>query len=240
MRLGTRVWSVGKFFLLVGALGATFFLFFGIAMRVALRSREVEVPPLVGLTVNQATDTLAALGLGLRVDDNRRVDAKVPLGHVMQQDPGAGMRARRQRTIRVWVSSGPRVTKVPALVGQSERTAQMRLSQDGVQIGTLSEIRSADYPAETVVSQNPPPASSAAEVSLLLNRGEQATTYVMPDLIGMDGERAAEAMRKSGFRMSIVGTQSVPGIPPGTVIHQQPSGGFKVASGEAISLEVSR
>jgi len=128
MRLGTRVWSVGKFFLLVGALGATFFLFFGIAMRVALRSREGEVPPLGGLTVNQATDTLAALGLGLRVDDNRRVDAKVPLGHVMQQDPGAGMRARRQRTIRVWVSSGPRVTKVPALVGQSERTAQMRLS----------------------------------------------------------------------------------------------------------------
>ena len=240
MRLGTRVWSVGKFFLLVGALGATFFLFFGIAMRVALRSREVEVPPLVGLTVNQATDTLAALGLGLRVDDNRRVDAKVPLGHVMQQDPGAGMRARRQRTIRVWVSSGPRVTKVPALVGQSERTAQMRLSQDGVQIGTLSEIRSADYPAETVVSQNPPPASSAAEVSLLLNRGEQATTYVMPDLIGMDGDRAAEAMRSRGFRVTIVGTQSVPGIPTGTIIRQQPAGGFKVASADAISLEVSQ
>jgi serine/threonine-protein kinase len=240
MRLGTRVWSVGKFFLLVGALGATFFLFFGISMRVALRAREVEVPPLVGLTVNQATDTLATLGLGLRVDDNRRVDAKVPIGRVMQQDPGAGMRARRQRTIRVWVSSGPRVTKVPGLVGQSERTAQMRLSQDGVQIGTLSEIRSADYPADAVVSQNPPPSSNAAEVSLLLNRGEQATTYVMPDLIGMDGERAAEAMRKRDFRVSIVGTQSVPGIPAGTIINQQPLGGFKVASADAISLEVSR
>ena len=140
MRLGTRVWSVGKFFLLVGALGATFFLFFGISMRVALRAREVEVPALSGLTVNQATDTLAVLGLGLRVDDNRRADPKVPVGHVMQQDPGAGMHARRQRTIRVWVSSGPRVTVVPALIGQSERTAQMRLAQDGVQIGTLSEI----------------------------------------------------------------------------------------------------
>jgi serine/threonine-protein kinase len=240
MRLGTRVWSVGKFFLLVGALGATFLIFFGISMRVALRAREVEVPSLVGLTVNQATDTLATLGLGLRVDDNRRTDAKVPLGHVMQQEPGAGVRARRQRTIRVWVSSGPHVTTVPALVGQSERTAQMRLAQDGVQIATRSEIRSADYPADAVVSQNPAPDSRAAEVSLLLNRGEQSTTYVMPDLIGMDGDRAAEAMRSRGFRVTIVGAQPVPGIPAGTIVRQQPAGGFKVASADAISLEVSR
>ena len=206
----------------------------------AVRAREVEVPVVVGLTVNQATETLAAIGLGLRVDENRRADAKVPLGRVMQQDPGGGMRARRQRTIRVWVSSGPRVTTVPALVGQSERTAQMRLAQDGVQIGTLSEIRSADYPADAVVSQNPAPDTRAPEVSLLLNRGEEATTFVMPDLIGMDGERAAEAMRSRGFRVSIVGTQSVPGIPAGTIINQQPLGGFKVASADAISLEVSR
>jgi eukaryotic-like serine/threonine-protein kinase len=240
MRLGTRVWSVGKFFILVGALGATFLLFFVISMRMAVRAREVEVPVLLGLTVNQATETLAAIGLGLRVDDNRRSDAKVPLGRVMQQDPGSGMRARRQRTIRVWVSSGPRVTTVPALVGQSERTAQMRLAQDGVQIGTLSEIRSADYPADAVVSQNPAPSSRAPEVSLLLNRGEEATTFVMPDLIGMDGERAAEAMRRRGFRVSIVGTQALPDVPAGTIIRQQPDGGFKVAAADSISLEVSR
>jgi serine/threonine-protein kinase len=240
MRLGTRVWSVGKFFLLVGALGATFLIFFGISMRAALRAREVEVPVLVGLTVNEATEKLAALGLGMRVDDNRRADPNVPSGRVMQQDPDAGMRARRQRTIRVWVSSGPRVTTVPTLVGQTERTARIRLDQDGVQIGTLSEIRSADYPADAVVAQNPPPASRAPEVSMLLNRGERATTYVMPDLIGMDGDRAAEALRSRGFRVSIVGSQAVPGIPAGTIVRQQPAAGYKVAAADAISLEVSR
>ena len=239
MRLGTRVWNVGKFFLIVGALGATFLIFFGISMRMALRAREVEVPVLVGRTVNDATQTLAPLGLGLRVEEIRRADPKVPLGHVMQQEPEAGMRARRQRTIRVWVSSGPRVTTVPALVGQTERTAKIRLEQDGVQIGTLSEIRSADYPADAVVAQNPPPASRAPEVSLLLNRGEQATTYVMPDLIGMDGNLAAEAMRSRGFRVSIVGTQATPGIPAGTIVRQQPAGGFKVGAADPISLEVS-
>lgn len=240
MRLGTRVWSVGKFFLLVGALGATFLIFFGIAMRMALRAREVEVPSLSGLTVNEATEKLAVLGLGLRVDDNRRADPKVPVGRVMQQDPGAGMSARRQRTIRVWVSSGPRVTTVPDLIGQTERTARIRLDQDGVQIGTLSEIRSADYPTDSVVSQNPPPRFNATEVSLLLNRGEQATTYVMPDLIGMDADRAAEAMRSRGFRVSITGALAVPGIPVGTIVRQQPAGGYKVGESDPISLEVSR
>ena len=62
----------------------------------------------------------------------------------------------------------------------------------------------------------------------------------MPDLIGMDGERAAEAMRSRGFRVSIVGTQPLPGIPAGTIIRQQPEGGFKVAAADSISLEVSR
>jgi serine/threonine-protein kinase len=240
MRLGSRVWSVGKFFLLVGALGATFLIFFGISMRMALRAREVEVPVVVGLTVNEATERLAALGLGLRVDDNRRADPTVPLGRVMQQEPASGVRARRQRTIRVWVSSGPRATTVPALIGQTERTARIRLEQDGVQIGTLSEIRSDAYPTDAVIAQNPPPASRAPDVSLLLNRGEQATTYVMPDLIGMDADRAAEAMRGRGFRVTIVGTQTVPGIPPGTIVRQQPAGGFRVGAADPISLEVSR
>ena len=44
MRLGTRVWGVGKFLLLLGALGATFLISFGVSMRLALRAREVEVP----------------------------------------------------------------------------------------------------------------------------------------------------------------------------------------------------
>src|SRR6185436_9774357 len=80
MRLGTRVWGIGKFLILVGALGLTFLVFFGVAMRVALRAREVEVPSLSGRTVNDATRMAAALGLGLRVDDNQRSDEKIPAG----------------------------------------------------------------------------------------------------------------------------------------------------------------
>jgi beta-lactam-binding protein with PASTA domain len=77
-------------------------------------------------------------------------------------------------------------------------------------------------------------------VSLLLNRGEQATTYVMPDLIGLSGERAADALRTRGFRVTIVGSQPYQGVPAGTVVRQQPAGGFQVGPSDSISLEVSR
>ena len=49
----------------------------------------------------------------------------------------------------------------------------------------------------------------------------------------MDGERAAEALRSRGFRVTIVGSQPVPGMPPGTIVRQQPAGGFKVAAADA-------
>ena len=238
--LRSRVWSLGKFFVLMGALGLTFLVFFGVSMRVALWARDVQVPTLVGRTVNDATAVLAERDLALRVEENQRPDDKIEAGKVMQQEPESGVTSRRARTVRVWISSGPKRTIVPPLVGQNERAAQGSLQQEGVVVSSVSEFRSSDYPADVVVAQDPAAAARAPEVSILLNRGELAATYVMPDVIGVDGERAADALRRQGFRVSIVGTQPYPGVPPGTVVRQQPAGGFRVGASDAISLEVSR
>lgn len=240
MKLGTRVWSVGKLLLLVAALGATYLLFAGLAMRVALRTREVQVPNLNGRAVNEATQALGALGLTLRVDDNRRPDSRIPAGRIMQQEPPAGVPARRQRSVRVWLSAGSRAAAVPPLVGYSERTARVRLDQDGLVVGPVSEFRSPEYPTDAIVAQDPPPGGRADAVAVLVNRGEQAPSYVMPDLIGVDGERASAVLRARGFRVTIVGQQPYPGVPPGTVVRQQPNGGFQLGPADAISLEVSR
>ena len=238
--LRSRVWSLGKFFVLLGALGLTFLVSFGVSMRVALWAREVQVPSLVGRAVNEATTILGDRDLALRVEENQRADDNIPAGRVMQQEPDEGSTSRRQRTVRVWISSGPRRTIVPPLIGQNERAAQTRLQQDGVGVSSVSEFRSADYPADVVVAQDPAATSRSPEVSILLNRGEMAATYVMPDVIGVDGDGAADALRRQGFRVSIVGTQPYPGVPPGTVVRQQPAGGFRVGASDAISLEVSR
>jgi serine/threonine-protein kinase len=240
MPLRTRVWSVGKLLLLVGALGATFLLFAVIAMRIAVRAREVPVPDLVGRQTSEATALLAEFDLTLRVEQAARPDPTVPAGRILVQEPPAGENSRRLRSVRVWVSAGPRIARMPELVGRSERSAQMRLSQDGLPAAIVAEIRSADYAPDVVVAQDPAPGTTGADVFLLVNRGEERPGFVMPDLVGLNGERVAVHMRSRGFRVSIVAQQPAPGIPSGIVLRKGPAGGYQIEPGHSITLEVSR
>ncbi|HEY8551817.1 MAG TPA: PASTA domain-containing protein [Vicinamibacterales bacterium] len=240
MALTQRVWGLGKLLMLAGALFATFLIFFAAAARIAIRSRDVVVPRLTGATVNAASSSLADLGLTLRVEEGRRIDPKVPEGRIVAQDPQAGAITRRPRAVKVWLSAGARAPVVPSLVGVTERSAVLRLQADGLTLLRTVDVRTGDYPVDVVVGQWPPPNVKGADVVLLVNRGERGATYVMPDVIGVDGTKAAELLRGWGFRVTVVGSYPYPGIPSGIVLRQNPRSGFQVAPGEAISLEVSR
>lgn len=240
MALSTRVWGAGKLLVIAGALVGTYLVSAAVAVRIAARSREVPVPDLAGRTVREASALLEDRGLTLRVDENRRVHPTIAEGHIAQQDPPAGVVARRPRGVKVWVSLGPQATTVPDLTGQTERTAQLRLQQDGLAVAGVAEVRLSDLPADSVVAQTPAAGTRTDRVSLLVNRGEHAAGFIMPDLIGVDGERAADFLRARGFRVSLTADHPYPGVPAGIVIRQTPAGGFQVAAGEAISVEVSR
>jgi beta-lactam-binding protein with PASTA domain len=240
MALKTRVWGAGKLLLLGGALVLTYVLFAAAAMRVALKTREVIVPVLAGKTVNDATALLSEAGLKLRIEEGFRMDPKVPAGRILSQEPQAGVSTRRERTVKVWVSSGPRSMIVPALLGQTERSGQMRLQQDGLKLSATAVIRSSEYPSDVIIAQTPPPKSNAPGVAVLVNRAERGATYVMPDLIGVNGDRAADLLRVRAFRVAVVGDHLYPGVPAGIVLRQNPQAGFQIAPGEPISLEVSR
>jgi serine/threonine-protein kinase len=240
MALPARVWSAGKLLLLIAALVATYAVSAMLATRVALKAREVRVPLLVGQPVTAVGPVLADIGLALKVDETRRPDAKIPAGRVARQEPPAGTVARRGRSVKVWVSTGNQAPPVPRLVGESERAARLRLQEDGLEVARVSEIRSNGFPADTVVGQDPPADSRAPRVSLLVNRGEAANVYVMPDLIGVNGYRAADVLRGAGFRVAVVAQNPYPGVPAAVVIRQSPAGGFQVTPSDTISLEVSR
>jgi serine/threonine-protein kinase len=240
MALTTRVWSAGRILVIGGALLSTYALSAALSARVALRVREVIVPPLVGQPLSSASAVVGNLGLALKVDETRRSDPKIAAGRIAQQDPAAGSVARRGRTIKVWLSTGGRVAAVPKLLGETERTAHLRLQQDGLALSAVSEIRSNDLPADVVIAQDPMPGARGTAVSFLVNRSERAAAYVMPDLIGVNGARAADVLRSGGFRVAVVAQNPYPGVPAGVVIRQSPQAGFQVTPGDTVSLEVSR
>lgn len=240
MAFTTRVWSASKFFALAGALAVTYVLSAGVSIRLALKAREVPVPDLTNRLPNEAAALAAQHGLGLRVDEARRADPAIEAGRVLVQEPPAGLTTRRQRSVKVWLSAGPRALSIPLLTGEPEAASRARLAQEGVAVTAVAEIRSVDYVPDVVVAQDPLPTSGTASVTLLVNRGQQSASYVMPDLIGVDGVRATSILREHGFRVAVAGSTPYPGVAAGIVVRQSPQGGFQIEVGEPVSIEVSR
>jgi serine/threonine-protein kinase len=231
---------VGKLISLLVALGATYGLFVMVSFQLALKSREVPVPSLTGMTPQEAETVLADAGLNLRIDPVRRVHDTIILGRVAEQDPSPGLTTRSQRSVKTWLSSGPTPDSIPGLIGASESAARRNLAENAFSLYELAEIRSDRYPIDVVVAQQQPPDSNGQLISLLVNRGERGRTFVMPDLIGVDSAAAADVLRTRGFRITVVGDHPYPGVPSGVVLRQSPEAGFQIAPGESISLEVSQ
>ena len=240
MRVPAGLWTAGTAIIVLGALGATFGLFTFAGLQVAIRMREVPTPDLRGLPPQEAIRVLADSGLNARIEPIRRIHPAIRPGRIAEQDPRSGAVTRRRRNVKIWLSSGPNAGEAPSLIGESEEGARQRLIDNAFILDDVSEIRSSRYPTNAVVAQDPPPARSGVAVSLLINRGERGRTYVMPNLIGVEGEAAADVLRSRGFRVSVVGDHPYPGISPGIVIDQAPGAGFQVTQADAISLEVSR
>ena len=240
MRLHIRLLAAGKLIVIAGALGGTFGLSAFAGMQFALKTREVSTPDLRGLSPQEADRRLADAGLRTRIEPLRRIHQAIEVGLVAQQDPLPGVTTRRRRSIKLWLSSGPNRGQVPALIGESEAGARQRLSENVFLLEGVSEIRSNRYPTDSVVAQKPPPTSNGDTVSLLVNRGERGRTYVMPNLIGVAGDGAADILRARGFRVTVVGDHPYPGVAAGIVLRQAPEAGLQIAQSDTISLEVSR
>lgn len=237
--LRTRVWGASRLLVLLIALGITFGLFFMTGMRVANQARDVEVPSLAGLSLADAENLSESAGLELRID-GRRPDATVPRDHVLEQEPAPGTVLRRQRAIRVQLSQGQQDPIIPAVVGQNERTAEMTLVQEGIEVGPKAEIRTGTYAAGVVVAQDPPADRQSSNVALLVNRGESGSGFVMPDVIGTTGAQVVELLRRHGFRVTVGATVPYPGLPTGVVVRQTPQAGFQIGYGDAVLLELSQ
>lgn len=238
MTLRARVWGLGKVFLLAGALSSTYVVSALLGARMALRTTEVEVPVLLGLAPGEASEALTARGLVLRVDDKRLADGTVEAGAVAQQEPAPGSGARQHRTVRVWLSAGPRIHRIPELTGETERTARIRLAQEGLTLTSVSEVV-ADGDVDAVMAQTPSAESEADTVTLLVSRGRRVT-FVMPDFSGTDGWSAAEALRARGLRVTTTSQHGYAAAATGVVVRQSPPSGYPVGPGDAIALEVAQ
>jgi len=210
-------------------------------MRVVLTSQEVVVPSLVDRRLSEASALAARHRLQVRVE-GRRNDAHAPAERIASQEPPAGSTLKASRSIRVWISLGPRRTRVPSVSGDSLRTARLTLEQAQIPLARVVEVDT-PAPAGDVVLQQPPPGETdevADGAVLLVSRGTRARDIVMPDLIGRPEPYVQALFERAGFRRADVRLRPYPGVAPGVVLRQTPASGYRVGPETPITLEVSR
>ena len=222
--------------------GVVFVTSFFIAMRIEMRSTEVKVPDLTGMTLEAASHEVAAEELVLQVVDQRN-DPAIASGRILQQAPPAEVSVRRGRKIKLVMSLGGKVLNVPNLVGQAARAVEIELKQAGFVPGDEARIASAAVPTGAVISQVPEPdtpAVPASRVHRLVSTGAEIPVWVMPDLIGLDRAGAEAWLSRNGFRRGAVRRVSMSGRRPGRVVGQLPLPGYPVRSNDVVDLTISQ
>ncbi len=208
-----------------------------------VKGRSLPTPNLIGRSIAEARAVSRDLGVDLVVDEShRRNSDKVPLGYVVWQNrtPGPTSFIKRGSTLRVELSAGPLVLRVPDLTGETGGTGMLRLGQQNMKTGALTYVGAdargilvADPPKGTVVAPQTP-------ISLLVAVPPPPSQYVMPDLIDKQLDSVRPVLESRGLSVSTVKYEAYPGIADGIIIRQYPLRGAPVSSRDGISVVVSR
>ena len=118
---------------------------------------DAKVPNVAGLMLDDAAKQLAAVGfMAQRTEE--RFHGGAPKGTVLEQDPRPGTRDAEGTTVRLVVSAGQEVAKVPSIVGMTQSDAEAALEGAGFEVGAVAQAHSS-APAGQVVESKPAPGS---------------------------------------------------------------------------------
>ncbi|MFC6083284.1 Stk1 family PASTA domain-containing Ser/Thr kinase [Sphaerisporangium aureirubrum] len=120
-----------------------------VTLKVSKGVKQVVVPTLVGLTVDEATQTLEANGLKAQVVQalSNREQEKV-----FQSKPAAGQKVDENSIVKIYVPKTQ--TEVPDVTGQTLRDAKATLEAANFKVKVVRQ-ESADVPEGSVISQSP-------------------------------------------------------------------------------------
>ncbi len=195
------------------------------------------VPGVSGLTQEAATERLEAAGFEVAVD--RVNSGSVEEGLVINSEPSGGSTATNGSTVTINVSRGPKLVKVPVLVGAQRDVAVERIRGNGLEPSVSEEESS--QPAGKVLAQTPDAGERVepgSTVSIVVSSGESESR--VPNVIGKQRREAVEAVRAAGLVPVVEEEETdVPGK-GGRVVDQFPQPGQELKQGAEVTLVVGK
>ncbi|BFP55840.1 Stk1 family PASTA domain-containing Ser/Thr kinase [Streptomyces sp. CMC78] len=141
----------------------------------------------------------------------------------------------------VWYINSGQFTQVPSLLGQTQKTAEQRLSDEGLGLKGVDRVFSDTVERGSVVSSEP--ASGArirgnGSVTLVVSRGPEIVR--VPDVVGSSLADARRALKKVGLAPGMVTKEFSEDVARGEVIRTDPRAGTDRNPDTAVALVVSK
>jgi serine/threonine-protein kinase len=236
----TTLWVLLGIGCLIALFGIGFSLFNFLVMPLLVKKgEEVEVPELVGLPLDQAYKILEAQHLSGEVGATRP-DSLYPEGYVIEQSPESGRKAKVGRNVKLVVSTGPQLIRIPHLEGLNLSQAQSVAQNLSLRILNIDSMPSDSVPAGRIIGVAPAPGSEVppgSGIELMVSLGAEGRME-MPNLTGLKLTQAIDLLEE--FQLCLGEVEEVAGDPDEAemVLVQSPQAGMLVAPGDTVNLIV--
>gem|GEM_PF-1155294 len=197
------------------------------------------VPNLLDRPLDEAGRALESAGLIAR-DTVQETHPTVATGHVIWQDPPAGVRVPEGTSVHLVISRGSPRIPVPDVSGYDAQLARLLVEAAGLRVGRVESVQTA-APRNVTVNTRPPPGSTVragGAVTLVVSLG--APTIQVPDLAGLTLEEATDTLAAAGLSLGTWFRQSTNQQVEGLIFRQEPAAGTLIAPGSAINVRIAR
>ncbi|MFI5901361.1 Stk1 family PASTA domain-containing Ser/Thr kinase [Streptomyces cyaneofuscatus] len=198
-----------------------------------------QVPSLLGQTQKVAERRLADEGLGLKGVERVFSDT-VERGSVVDSDPASGDRIRGNGSVKLVVSRGPEIVRVPDVAGSSLADARRSLKKVGLAPGMATREFSEEVARGEVIRTDPRAGTDRnpdTAVALVVSKGSPVD---VPDVTGLSVEDATAELAEEGLKVDVLPGRVHSSEADGDIAKQSPGAGTEAAEGDSIELTVSK
>ncbi|WP_141379374.1 Stk1 family PASTA domain-containing Ser/Thr kinase [Microbacterium lacticum] len=156
------------------------------------------VPDVVTMTWDRANELMFEQDL-----DTERLDERndqIAEGNVIRTDPAAGTTVAPGQLVKVYVSTGQKMSTVPTLAGLSTDAATTALTSAGLTLGAVTTRNDPDLTADTVISADPAEGSEIA-VGSAVNLVVASGKVTLVDVVGYTAEAAQRALSADTLKL---------------------------------------
>ncbi len=193
------------------------------------------MPSVLGLEHGSALTALRRANLRAGTIDEAYHE-EVEEGVVISASADPGERFKRDSSIDLTLSRGPKPIRITDYAGKPTTGAQTALTDAGFEV-KITEAHSARVPAGSVITQKPAKGTGVKGDVITLKRSLGPELVVIPTVRGKTVAQATELMKEAGFQV-VVRPVAVNYIGAGFVVTSRPGAGKEAPKGSSVILFV--